>query len=127
MNRTEIDEQGQREGAQQEGRTYPRRRESIGRTGEERVGGGLDTERLRAVGRNLGAQLEEQARKRPYVVIGAAAGVGFVLGSLFGSRLGQMLLAVGVGYVAKNVLEGDIGFERIQEGIEKMSGERSHA
>lgn len=88
---------------------------------------GLDVARLREAGKNLGTQIEEQVQKRPYVVIGAAAGIGFVAGSLFGSRLGQMLLAAGLGYVAKNLLAGDISVERLQEKLEEMSGERSTA
>jgi ElaB/YqjD/DUF883 family membrane-anchored ribosome-binding protein len=88
---------------------------------------GLDVSRLREVGKNLGAQIEEQVQKRPYVVIGAAAGIGFVAGSLFGSRLGQMLLAAGLGYVAKNLVAGDIDVERLQEKLEEISGERSTA
>ena len=88
---------------------------------------GLDVSRLREVGRNLGEQIEEQVQKRPYVVIGAAAGIGFVAGSLFGSRLGQMLLAAGLGYVAKNLVAGEIDVERLQEKLEELSGERSTA
>jgi ElaB/YqjD/DUF883 family membrane-anchored ribosome-binding protein len=117
MNRTNIDEQGQR--AQQEVRGT-RISERVRREGE-----GVDMSRLREVGRNLGAQIEEQVDKRPYVVIGAAAGIGFVAGSLFGSRLGQVLLAAGLGYLAKNVLNGDIDVERIQEGLEKLAHERA--
>lgn len=119
MNRTNIDEQGQR-GQQQQGTRIGERE----RLEEERR---IEMARLREVGRNLGAQIEEQVQKRPYVVIGAAAGIGFVAGSLFGSRLGQVLLAAGLGYVAKNVLSGDIGVERIQEGIEKLAHERAKA
>ena len=95
--------------------------------GEQREEHGIDVARLREVGKNLGAQIEEQVQKRPYVVIGAAAGIGFVAGSLFGSRLGQMLLAAGLGYVAKNLLGGDIDVERLQEKLEEISGERSTA
>jgi hypothetical protein len=97
------------------------------RTQQERREHGLDVSRLREVGRNLGEQIEEQVQKRPYVVIGAAAGIGFVAGSLFGSRLGQMLLAAGLGYVAKNLVGGDIDVERLQEKLEELSGERSTA
>jgi hypothetical protein len=97
------------------------------RTQQEEREHGLDVARLREVGRNLGEQIEEQVQKRPYVVIGAAAGIGFVAGSLFGSRLGQMLLAAGLGYVAKNLVAGDIDVERIQEKLEELSGERSTA
>lgn len=117
MNRTSIDEQGQR--AQQPQGTGERERRE-----EER---GIEMARLREVGRNLGAQIEEQVQKRPYVVLGAAAGIGFVAGSLFGSRLGQVLLAAGLGYVAKNVLSGDLDVERLQEGIEKLAHERARA
>jgi ElaB/YqjD/DUF883 family membrane-anchored ribosome-binding protein len=97
------------------------------RTQHERREHGIDVSRLREVGKNLGDQIEEQVQKRPYVVIGAAAGIGFVAGSLFGSRLGQMLLAAGLGYVAKNLLAGDIDVERLQEKLEELSGERSTA
>jgi ElaB/YqjD/DUF883 family membrane-anchored ribosome-binding protein len=83
----------------------------------------LEMDRLREVGRNLGGQIDEQVRKRPYVVLGAAAGFGFVAGSVLGSRLGQVLLAAGLGYAAKRVLGGDFGIERIQAEIEKLTGE----
>jgi ElaB/YqjD/DUF883 family membrane-anchored ribosome-binding protein len=123
MNRTNVDEQGQRvrDEERQEGR--PRHiSERVRRrmAGEE---GGIEMDRLREVGRNIGSQLEEQVQKRPYVVIGAAAGIGFVAGSLFGSRLGQMLLAAGIGYLVKNVVNGDIGVDRIQERLERLTQE----
>ena len=85
--------------------------------------GPLEMDRLREAGRNLGSQIDEQVRKRPYVVLGAAAGIGFVAGSLLGSRLGQVLLAAGLGYAAKRVLGDDFGIERIQTEIEKLTGE----
>jgi hypothetical protein len=94
---------------------------------ERRHEHGLDVSRLREVGKNLGEQIEEQVQKRPYVVIGAAAGIGFVAGSLFGSRLGQMLLAAGLGYLAKHLVAGDIDVTRLQEKLEELSGERSTA
>jgi ElaB/YqjD/DUF883 family membrane-anchored ribosome-binding protein len=83
----------------------------------------LEVDRLREVGRNLAGQVDEQIRKRPYVVLGAAAGFGFVAGSVLGSRLGQVLLAAGVGYAAKRVLGDDFGIDRIQAEIEKLTGE----
>lgn len=79
--------------------------------------------RLREVGQNLSGQIDEQVRKRPYVVLGAAAGIGFIAGSLFGSRLGQVLLAAGIGYAAKQALGGDLGLDRIQAAIEKLTRE----
>ncbi len=85
----------------------------------------IEVAKLREVGRNLGSQLEEQTRKRPYVVVGAAAGLGFVAGSIFGSRLGQVILAVGVGYAAKHLLGGDFGVDRLEEGLGKLAQERA--
>ncbi len=83
----------------------------------------IEIDRLKQVGRNLGGQLDEQVRKRPYVVLGAAVGAGFVAGSILGSRLGQMLLAVGMGYGVKRMLGEDFGIERIQAELEKLTGE----
>jgi ElaB/YqjD/DUF883 family membrane-anchored ribosome-binding protein len=119
MDRTESHERSQQPTEQHE-RTSTRGAGHEARIERARA----EMARLRAAGRNLGAQLDEQVRKRPYVVIGAAAGLGFVAGSLFGSRLGQVLLAAGMGYVAKNVLEGDLGIDRLQEGFERLVGER---
>jgi hypothetical protein len=87
---------------------------------KERVG--VEIERLKAAGRNLGRQLEAQVRERPLVALGAAAGIGFVAGALVGSRLGQLAIALGIGYVAKNLVNGEPGgIERLVErGIEKL-------
>jgi ElaB/YqjD/DUF883 family membrane-anchored ribosome-binding protein len=124
MNRTTIDEQ---QSASEEEATRRRGRRRAGIEGAGGDGEGeprmLDMARLREVGRNLGAQVEEQVHTRPYVIIGAAAGIGFVAGSLFGSRLGQLLLACGLGYLAKNILDGEIGVERLEQGLEKLTGE----
>jgi hypothetical protein len=120
MNRTDIDEKGQPSTGHERKST----RFSAAREGGGVDRGRLEMARLRDAGKNLGAQLEEQVHKRPYVVIGAAAGLGFVAGSLFGSRLGQVLLAAGLGYLAKDVFEGEIGIERIREGLERLAQER---
>jgi ElaB/YqjD/DUF883 family membrane-anchored ribosome-binding protein len=84
--------------------------------------GRIELARLREAGKNVGAQIEEQVQKRPHVVIGAAAGLGFVAGSLFGSRLGQVLLAAGLGYVARNFVEGG-DIDRLREGLERLARE----
>ncbi len=77
------------------------------------------------VARNLGSQIDEQVHKRPYVVVGSTAVLGFVAGSLFGSRFGQLVLAVGLGYVARNVLGGEIDVASIGAGVGKLAGEGS--
>jgi len=48
----------------------------------------------------------EQARERPYVFLGVAAGIGFVLGGGLASRLGATLLGVGSRLAASRLLEG---------------------
>ena len=35
-----------------------------------------------------------------------------------------MLLAVGVGYVAKNVMNGEFGVDRLEASLEKLTPER---
>jgi ElaB/YqjD/DUF883 family membrane-anchored ribosome-binding protein len=117
MNRTSSDEESQ----------HAREREGRGErpAAGSAEAGGDEIARLRAVGRNLATQLAEQVEKRPYVAIGAAAGAGFVVGSVFGSRLGQMLLAAAIGYAMKNVIEGNIGVEQIEERLEALTGERT--
>jgi hypothetical protein len=61
--------------------------------------------------------------KRPYVFVGGAAALGFFAGSLLGSRFGQLVLAVGLGYIARNVLGGDIDAASIEAGMGKITGE----
>ena len=125
MNNTNIED------PQQAGRAQERPQASGGRRAEQARRGEtaashkprIDLERLREVGKNLGGQVDDQVQKRPYVVIGAAAGAGFIAGSILGSRLGQILLATGVGYAAKQLLGSDFGLERLQAGLEKLTGE----
>jgi hypothetical protein len=124
MNRTDADERSKQPTGQVERTSTggePRQRGEA----QESARAKLEMDRLRAAGKNLGTQLEEQVRKRPYVVIGAAVGVGFVAGSLLGSRLGQLIIAAGIGYMARETLEGGPGMERIREGIEQLTGERA--
>jgi hypothetical protein len=125
MNRTNIEEPHVRTHEPHE-TAGARRSERTGRT-EPASGSSsrrrLRLERLGEVSRNLGSQLDEQVHKRPYAVLGAALGVGFAAGSVLGSRLGQVLLAAGLGYVAKHFLGPDFGIERIQATLERMAAE----
>jgi hypothetical protein len=93
---------------------------------------GTDSRRIRlkfsaarwvSAGRNLGIQIEEQVQKRPFVLLGAMAGVGFAAGSLFGSRLGQLVLAAGIGYCVRNAAGPDAGMGRVRAGLERLAGE----
>jgi hypothetical protein len=129
MNRTNFDEQSPTQQPAQPQTRHGQRERPANRPQDQPQDQterrGLDVARMREAGRNLAAQIEQQAVKRPFVVIGAAAGVGFVAGSLFGSRLGQVLLAAAGGYVAKNLLEGEIGLKRLQDNLEKLAQERT--
>jgi ElaB/YqjD/DUF883 family membrane-anchored ribosome-binding protein len=123
MNRPNADEQQSPRG--QERAEQSARRTEAGARAESTSPSwkSIEVDRLREVGRNLGGQLDEQVRKRPYVVLGAAVGAGFVAGSVLGSRLGQVLLAAGIGYAAKRMLGEDFGLDRIQAELERLTGE----
>ncbi len=126
MNRPNADEQQSPRG-QERAEQSPRRPEAGARADStSSPWKSIEVDRLRQVGRNLGGQLDEQVRKRPYVVLGAAVGAGFVAGSVLGSRLGQVLLAAGIGYAAKRMLGEDFGLDRIQAELERLTGESEH-
>ncbi|HXN32761.1 MAG TPA: hypothetical protein VN894_12900, partial [Polyangiaceae bacterium] len=74
MNRTSIDdEQPQRARQDEANGVRPGKRVRRPEGGQS-----FDLARMRELGRNLGGQLQAQARKRPYMMLGAAAGIGFV-------------------------------------------------
>jgi hypothetical protein len=50
--------------------------------------------------------LGHHARERPHVVLGAAAGIGFVLGGGLASRVGGFMLTVGGRLLMNRLLEG---------------------
>jgi hypothetical protein len=120
MNKTSIEEQPRRS----ESDDRPAKRAGRVRDDGARSAHGVDWVRVAEVGRKLATQVGEQTRKRPYAALGAATGLGFVAGSLFGSRLGQVFLAASLGYVAKNLLGGDLGVQQLQENLEKLAHER---
>jgi hypothetical protein len=121
MNATGIDDKQHRKEQGERGAT---RRPFWPRQSNDGARGGIDIGRLREVGRNLASQLEQHTRKRPYVLLGAATGLGFVAGSVFGSRLGQVVLAAALGYAARNLVEGDIRVDRLGENLEKLAHDR---
>jgi len=57
----------------------------------------------------------EQARERPYVLLGSAAAVGFVLGGGLASRITVSLLVVGArmfgGRILTKVIEGELALD----------------
>jgi hypothetical protein len=73
-------------------------------------------------GRKLAAELEKHLRERPFVVLGAVAAVGFVAGSLFGSRLGQVLAAAAGGYALREALRVGMDMNGIRAGLDRLAG-----
>jgi ElaB/YqjD/DUF883 family membrane-anchored ribosome-binding protein len=121
MNRPSVGEQ--------EGRSYGDERKGVWareQVGRDETHPRIDLSRLREAGIRARRQLEEQVRKRPYTVLGATAGVGFVVGSVLGSRLGQVAVAAGIGYLAKSLLERDV-VDRLRLQIEKLGQDRPRA
>lgn len=49
--------------------------------------------------------LERQTQQRPYAVLGAAAGIGFVLGGGLASRFGGILLSIGGRVLASRITD----------------------
>lgn len=66
---------------------------------------GVDIKKYLDDAKSMGKNLESQMSTRPYVVLGAVAGVSFVAGSLLGSRIGQLAVAIGIGYAATHFLQ----------------------
>ena len=57
------------------------------------------------------AKLRAQVEANPVAVVGSVAAGGFVLGALFGSRLGRIMVTAAVGYGVNRFLEGPAGRE----------------
>jgi hypothetical protein len=60
-------------------------------------------------GVSLGEGIEAYVRKQPLAAVGIALGTGFVLGGIFGSRLGRIALAATIGYAAEKLTEAALG------------------
>jgi hypothetical protein len=79
-----------------------------------------NTKRVLEMARKLGADATAQARRRPQLAIGVALAVGFVAGSVLGTRLGQVLVAGAAGYLIKHVLLGDSALEELRRSLERI-------
>jgi hypothetical protein len=79
-----------------------------------------NVKRLAETGRRLGNEAMGHARRRPQLAIGVALATGFVAGSIFGSRLGQVMLASAAGYLVKHALSGDSALEEIRLSLERL-------
>jgi len=59
---------------------------------------------VRQATQEVGSYLREQLQERPYATLGAAAGLGFVLGGGFSWRVGSLLFGTGGRVLASMVL-----------------------
>jgi hypothetical protein len=65
-------------------------------------------------------RLVNLVRKQPLVAVGAAAGVGAILGGIFLSRLGRLVAVAAAGYVANELWHRE-GRLAIDEVVERLS------
>jgi hypothetical protein len=90
------------------------------RSGSGRETHGVDLKKYLDAGRNVGRTLEDQIVTRPYVALGIVGGAGFLLGSLIGSRVGQIAVAIGIGFAATKVMQGK-GLETMKDVAKKVN------
>ena len=95
---------------------------------------GVDAAAQLANVRNIAVSITEEVgayvQKQPVAAVGIAVGAGFVLGSVFGSRLGRFALMAAAGYAAQSLMEsamGEGGLRKILvEEVSKMAkGDRA--
>jgi hypothetical protein len=72
--------------------------------------------KLRKAGKSVGEEIGAYVHKQPIAAVGIAAGAGFALGSVFGSRLGRFLLVAASGYVVQGLLDEVLG----EGGVKKI-------
>src|SRR5437762_7718190 len=77
------------------GESRSRQNESKSSTSASTEPHGVDLRKYLDEAKSLGQRLETQMSSRPYVALGAVAGVSFLAGSLLGSRIGQLAVAIG--------------------------------
>lgn len=72
--------------------------------------------KLRDAGSSIGDEVASYVKKQPLAAVGIAVGAGFVLGSIFGSRLGRLAMIAGVGYAAQTLINEALG----EGGVRKL-------
>jgi hypothetical protein len=69
--------------------------------------------------KTAGENVARYVRENPLAAAGIAAGVGFIGGSLFGTRLGRFLIVLGLGHAAQDILDAAFG----EGGVRKLVAE----
>jgi len=102
----------------------------------KRTRGSADTDevnvqlaKIRRAGTNIGEEITSYVKKQPLAAVGIAAGAGFVLGSIFGTRLGRMALVAAAGYAAQELIAGTLGEGGVKKALadefSKLAGKES--
>ena len=94
---------------------------SAGRVSESIHAGAV---RVRSLGRNLPDQLETALKNEPAAVLAGVAAGGFILGALFGSKLGRIALTAALPYAIKEALEGTLGQKLVESARNLTAGPR---
>ena len=71
---------------------------------------------LARVARDVGGEIAAYVKKRPVAAVGVAAGAGFVVGTLVGSRIARVALTMAAGYAVQEIVEGALG----EGGVKKV-------
>ena len=69
---------------------------------------GVDIRKYLSDAKSLTSRLEAQVKARPFVALGAVAGISFVAGSILGNRIGQLAVAIGIGYAATRIAQVNV-------------------
>ncbi len=65
--------------------------------------------KIKRAGTQIRSEVETYVKEQPLAAVGIALGTGFVLGGIFGARLGRFALVAAVTYVAQDLVEGALG------------------
>ena len=79
-----------------------------GTIGLQRIASKLTPENVSQFARELPARIEREMKENPYRTLGVAAGVGFGVGAIVGSRLMRTLLLAAGGIVVSEFARGRI-------------------
>jgi hypothetical protein len=87
------------------------RRSSRDRPGGSRSQASTSRAGVARLVRSLPRTIAVQMRAHPPETVAAVGAVSFVLGAILGSRLGRLMLAVGIPLAIKSALEGEVARE----------------
>ncbi len=100
------------------GKAAHAKEENQGDNGLQRIASKLTPENVSQFARELPARIEREMKENPYRTLGIAAGVGFGVGTIVGSRLMRTMLLAAGGIVVSELARG-----RIKEIVDDLLDE----